>query len=106
MAIKKALTDLPIKTSISGFYSGFSKHVTLPSKFIISMLILWAVVFPDQSGPILNAINAFILASFASWYIYVVAFFVVVCLGLALWPTAGRLNLGMPEDKPEFSNFS
>lgn len=106
MTIKEALTDLPIETADSGFYSGFSKHVTLPSKFIISMLILWAVVFPEQSGPILNAINSFILSSFASWYIYVVAFFVIVCLGLAIWPTAGRLNLGMPGDKPEFSNFS
>ena len=106
MTIKEALTDLPIETADSGFYSGFSKHVTLPSKIIISMLILWAVVFPDQSGPILNAINSFILSSFASWYIYVVAFFVIVCLGLAIWPTAGRLNLGLPGDKPEFSNFS
>lgn len=106
MAIKEALTHLSIETSDSGFYSGFSKHVTLPSKIIISALIIWAVAFPDQSGPILNAINAFILSSFASWYILVVALFVVVCIGLALWPAAGRLNLGLPGETPEFSNFS
>ncbi len=106
MTIKEALTDLPIETADSGFYSGFTKKVALPSKIIISSLIIWAVVFPDQSGPILNAINSFILASFASWYIWVVTFFILVCVGLAIWPSAGKLNLGLPGQKPEFSNFS
>ncbi len=106
MTIKEALTDLPIETADTGFYSGFAKKVALPSKIIISSLIIWAVVFPDQSGPILNAINAFILASFASWYIWVVTFFILVCVGLAIWPAAGKLNLGLPGQKPEFSNFS
>ena len=34
------------------------------------------------------------------------AFFVVVCVILALWPAAGRLNLGLEGEKPEFNNFS
>ncbi len=50
--------------------------------------------------------NAAILNNFAAWYIWVVAFFVIVCLGLAIWPTAGRLNLGQDGETPEFSNFS
>jgi choline/carnitine/betaine transport len=50
--------------------------------------------------------NAAILNNFAAWYIWVVAFFVIVCLGLAIWPTAGRLSLGQDGEKPEFSNFS
>lgn len=106
MYIKEALTDLPIAISDSGFYSGFSKHVTLPSKIIISVLVIWAVVFPEQSGPLLKSINVFILASFASWYIWVVTFFTFVCIGLAIWPSAGKLTLGLPGEKPEFSNFS
>lgn len=106
MTIKEPLTELPIETANSGFYSGFTTKVALPSKIIISALIIWAVVFPDQSGPVLNAINAFILASFASWYIWVVTFFILACIGLALWPSAGKLNLGLPGQKPEFSNFS
>lgn len=32
--------------------------------------------------------------------------FVIVCLGLALWRAAGKLNLGAANEKPEFSNFS
>ena len=34
------------------------------------------------------------------------ALFVLVCVGLAIWPAAGRLKIGMDDDVPEFSNFS
>ncbi len=106
MAIQPPMTDLPIKTADSGFYRGFSKDVTISAKFLIGGLVIWAVAFPDQAGTILNAFNSFILSNFASWYIWVIALFVMVCVGLSLWPAAGRLNLGQPGDKPEFSNFS
>ncbi|MFK7892845.1 MAG: BCCT family transporter, partial [Granulosicoccus sp.] len=106
MAIKPALTDLHIPTAAKGFYRGFSKDVTISAKLLIGGLVIWAVAFPEQSGAILNQFNSFILGNFASWYIWVVAFFVLVCLGLALWPSAGRLKLGHHDDRPEFSNFS
>lgn len=106
MSIKPALTDLPIKTADSGFYRGFSRDVTISSKFLIGGLVIWAVAFPEQAGSVLNKFNTFILANFASWYIWVVALFVIVCIVLAIWPAAGRLNLGTKDEKPEFSNFS
>ncbi|MCI5096873.1 MAG: BCCT family transporter, partial [Rhodobacteraceae bacterium] len=106
MSIKPPLTDLPIKTADRGFYSGFSVDVTVTSKIIVGLLVLWAVAFPDQAGAILAGFNSFILANFGTWYIYVMASFVIVCIGLALWPTAGRLKLGQNGDEPEFSNFS
>jgi choline/carnitine/betaine transport len=31
---------------------------------------------------------------------------VIICILLAILPTSGRLRLGKPEDRPEFSNFS
>ena len=37
---------------------------------------------------------------------YVVFFYILVCLALALWPTAGKIHLGQPGEKPEFNNFS
>jgi choline-glycine betaine transporter len=98
--------DLPIKTAESGFYRGFTKDVTITAKILVGALIIWAVAFPDQAASVLGSINGFILASFNYWYVYVMAFFVILCLGLALWPASGRLKLGMPDDKPEFSNFS
>ncbi|MCK0119850.1 BCCT family transporter [Loktanella sp. F6476L] len=106
MALKPPLSDLPINTADSGFYRGFSLNVTIISKIIISVLVVWAIVWPEWAGEVLGAWNQVILRNFAAWYIWTVTLFVVVCLGLALWPTAGRLNLGQDGEKPEFSNFS
>jgi choline/carnitine/betaine transport len=106
MPIKPPLTDLPIRIAESGFYRGFTKDVTITAKILVGALILWAVAFPEQAGTVLGAMNSFILASFNFWYVYVMAFFVILCLALALWPTAGRMKLGHHDDEPEFSNFS
>ena len=106
MSVKPALTDLPIETASSGFYNGFSQVVTICSKVLIGGLVIWAIAFPEQSGAVLNGINKFILSSFGAWYIWTVTLFVLVCIGLAIWPAGGRLILGQAGDKPEFSNFS
>ena len=106
MALKPPLSDLPIKTADSGFYRGFSVDVTVISKLIISVLVVWCIFWPTQSGRVLGNLNSVILENAAAWYIWVVALFVIVCLGLAIWPTAGRMNLGVEGEKPEFSNFS
>lgn len=106
MSIQPPMTELPIKTAESGFYRGFSLDVTVVSKIIIGALVVWCIVWPSQAGTVLGNWNSVILANFAAWYIWVVAFFIIVCLGLAIWPTAGRLLLGQPGEKPEFSNFS
>jgi len=106
MSVNPPLTDLPIETADQGFYKGFSQIVTICSKILIGGLVIWAIAFPEASGAVLQGINKFILASFGTWYIWTVTLFVLVCIGMAIWPTAGRLNLGLPGDKPEFSNFS
>ena len=106
MAPKPALSKLPIKLAKTGFYRGFSLDVTVLSKIIISALVVWAIFWPAKAGKVLGDWNSLILANFAAWYIWVVALFVIVCVGLALWPAAGKLNLGQPGEKPEFSNLS
>lgn len=106
MAIQPPLSDLPIKTAESGFYRGFSVDVTVISKLIISILVVWCIFWPTQSGRVLGDLNSVILANAAAWYIWVVALFVITCLALAIWPTAGRLKLGVEGEVPEFSNFS
>ena len=105
-APKPALSELPIKRAKTGFYRGFSIDVTVASKIIISALVVWAIFWPVQAGETLGDWNTLILANFAAWYIWAVALFVTVCIGLAIWPAAGRLNLGRPGEKPDFSNFS
>lgn len=106
MPIKPPITDLPIRVAKSGFYRGFTKDVTITAKILVGGLILWAIAFPDQAASVLGALNSIILASFNYWYVYSVAFFLILCFVLALWPTAGRMKLGVEEDKPEFTNFS
>ena len=106
MVPKPALSKLPIKLATSGFYRGFSVDVTVVSKIIISALVVWAIFWPVKAGKVLGDWNTLILENFAAWYIWVVALFVIVCIGLAMCPAAGRLNLGQPGEKPEFSNFS
>ncbi len=106
MPVKPAITDLPIRVAKSGFYKGFTKDVTITSKIAVGALILWAIAFPEQAASVLGALNTIILGTFSYWYVYVMAFFVILCFALALWPAAGRLKLGLEGDKPEFSNFS
>ncbi|MFN3170790.1 MAG: BCCT family transporter [Hyphomicrobiales bacterium] len=106
MPIKPPVTDLPIRVAKSGFYRGFTKDVTITAKILVGGLILWAIAFPDQAAGALGAVNSIILASFNYWYVYSVAFFLILCFALALWPTAGRMKLGVEEDEPEFTNFS
>lgn len=106
MAKTPPLMELPIKTAVGGFYDGFSKDVTITAKILVGALIIWAVAFPDNAARVLDSLNSFLLANFASWYIWVVAFFILVCILLAIVPASGRLKLGLAEDTPEFSNFS
>ncbi len=104
--IPPPITDLDIKVSESGFYSGFATNVAVTAKLLVGGLIIWAIAFPTQAAEVLGALNSFILSGFNYWYVYVMAFFVLCCFFLALWPTAGRLRLGHDDDRPEFSNFS
>ncbi|MGI9295125.1 MAG: BCCT family transporter [Pseudomonadales bacterium] len=106
MVLNPPLTKLPIETATSGFYAGFNQIVSIGSKIIIGLLIVWAAAFPEQAGIMLKGINGFLNAHFGTWYMYVMAFYLAVCLALALWPSTGRIRLGADEDKPEFSRFS
>lgn len=106
MLTKPPITELIIRVAKSGFYRGFSKDVTITAKLLVGALILWAIAFPENAASVLGQLNSIILAGFNYWYIYVMAFFVIFCFTLALWPRVGRMRLGRDEDIPEFSNFS
>ncbi|MFK8029685.1 MAG: BCCT family transporter [Gammaproteobacteria bacterium] len=98
--------SLTIPTAKNGFYSGFSRAVSVTAKCLVGALILWAVFFPDYAGALLQNTNEFILSRFAGWYILLIASFIIICSVLAIWPSAGKLKLGAEDDKPEFSYFS
>ena len=104
--ITPPLTELDISTTSGGFYDGFSVAVAVPAKIIVSVIVVWAIFWPIQSGTILNGLNDIILQNFAAWYTWLVAFFILVCFVLAAWPASARLTLGVEGDRPEFSRFS
>jgi choline-glycine betaine transporter len=106
MAIKPPITDLPIATAGNGFYEGFNTVVTVGSKILVGLLIVWAAAFPENAGSVLSAVNGFLLASFGTWYVYVMAFYLITCLVLAAWPATGRIRLAAEGEEPEFSTFS
>ncbi|MHA3979150.1 BCCT family transporter [Halovulum sp. GXIMD14794] len=106
MTDKPPLMNLHIPTADRGFYSGFAKSVAIPSKVLVSTLIVWAITVPETAAAVLASLNGAMLKGFASWYVLVVALFLVICVGLALVPATGRLKLGHSEDRPEFSRFS
>lgn len=105
-SIDPPLIDLPIETADGGFYNGFSKMVTVPSKIIIAALIVWAIVFPTHANETLKIANENIIREFSGWYVYLVAFLMLVALILAIIPQTGSLRLGSAGEKPEFSRFS
>jgi len=106
MAVQPPLMDLPIETADDGFYRGFNKIVTITSKVLIGLLVVWAIAFPEHAGGILKGFNSFILSNFATWYVWVMAAFVIVCIVLALLPASGRMKMGLDTDEPEFTSFS
>ncbi len=106
MAIQPPLTDLDISLTDSGFYKGFNSLVALASKIIIALIVVWAALFPEQAGKILGDMKNWSFANLNYYYTYAVAFFIIVCLTIAIYPKWGKTKLGDPDGKPEFSNFS
>ena len=80
--------------------------MTIGSKIIIAALVIWASVFPDQAGEVLNEIKSWSFARFGAWYMYVITFYLATCTLLAVIPATGSIKLGQPGEQPEFSRFS
>lgn len=106
MSIKPLYKNIRIELAETGFYKGLNKFITISSKILITVLVLWAVISPDQALTILQALNLALLDIFNAYYVYLVSFFLIFCLGMAIVPSVGKLKLGQHDEKPEFSNFS
>lgn len=106
MPIKAPFTDVNIKTAKQGFYQGFNIPIALVSKFAVSLLVVWAAVWPANANDALSFMNSAALERFNTVYIYSVAFFTLFGFALALTPRYGSRRLGKSDEQPEFSNFS
>ncbi len=106
MAISPPLKELKIGLADQGFYKGFNNLVSLASKVIIAMIVVWCAVYPEAAGAVLGSIKTWSFNNLNYYYTWGVAFYIIVCLVVALHPTWGKTKLGTPDGKPEFSNFS
>ncbi|WP_417452894.1 BCCT family transporter [Kiloniella sp.] len=106
MSIKPPFTDLEIKTATGGFYEGHSIPIALISKGSMTLLVLWALIWPGNANSVLSALNSNVLNSFNTFYIISVGGFAFFLFIIALIPATGRKKLGAEGVEPEFSNFS
>ncbi len=106
MALSPPLKELNISLAEHGFYKGFNNLVAIASKILIALVVLWCAVFPESAGDILGKIKNWSFANLNYYYTWGVAFYVIVCLVIALYPKWGKTKLGTADGVPEFSNFS
>lgn len=106
MSIKQPFTKLEIQKAPSGFYEGYSLPIALISKIAMTLLVIWALVWPVNAKEVLTSVNSTLLHSFNTFYIIAVGAFAFFLFILALLPATGKKILGAEGVKPEFSNFS
>lgn len=78
--------------------------------FLSSLLVLLAIsiptiLFPDQAMGVVNTIRDFILYKFGIYYVFFGFFTVIFCLYIC-FSKYGRIKLGDPDTKPDYSTFS
>ena len=106
MAVNPPFTELEIKTADAGFYEGYSIPIALISKTLMTLLVIWALVWPLSANGTLSAWNWALLEGFNSFYIIAVGTFAFFCFLVAVIPQTGKRLLGRPGEAPEFSTFS
>jgi len=75
------------------------------SASITVAFVVWSLVFPENMNTVINGIFGW-TTRFWGWLYLVTAFLLVLACFALMGNTYGKMKLGLPEDKPEFSNFS
>lgn len=82
-----------------------SPAVFWPSLIVVAAFALFGIFAPDTAGAVLETIQAWIVSTFGWWYMLVIAAFIVFVLVIC-FSKYGKIKLGGPHDKPEFSTMS
>ena len=98
--------EFKVKVDDAGFYKGFNKTVSITSKVIIALIVVWAVSDPESAGRILNDMKNWSFDNLKYYYNWSVGTFLALCVALAIYPRWGKVKLGDADGVPEFSNFS
>ena len=74
------------------------------SASITVAFVIWSVVFPKAMASVINAVFSWTTGYWGWLYLITVFLLVIGCFVLLVRPS-GTIKLGMPDDKPDFSNF-
>ncbi|MFC4663972.1 MULTISPECIES: BCCT family transporter [Oceanobacillus] len=72
---------------------------------LILVFLIWGTFFPANVENVLGIIDGFISDTFGWFYMLVTTGFILVALFLIFGPY-GRIKLGKPDEKPEYSYFT
>ena len=106
MAIKPPFSALHIPKAPFEFYEGYRLPIALVSKISMTLLVLWALVWPGNANTVLSAVNGSLLNGVNRFYIIPLGVFAFFLFVLAVLSATGRLKLVTQNVAPEFSNFS
>lgn len=104
--MRPPFTDLRIRTEDSGFYKGYNLPISVTSKLLISLLVVWALIWPGNAKTQLDSSNLTLLDVFNEFYIIATGAFAVFLFVIAAIPASGRRILGSADEPPEFANVS
>ncbi|MDN5703987.1 MAG: BCCT family transporter [Yaniella sp.] len=76
-----------------------------PSLIIVGAFAIFGIFFPEAADTVLSSTQNWIVATFGWWYMLVIAAFIVFVLVIS-FSKYGKIKLGGPNDKPEFSTMS
>lgn len=79
--------------------------VYLISTIVVALFVLWGVISPHSLQNMAQNALGWLITNFGWFYMLITAFFVVFVIVLAISPF-GKIRLGKPEDRPEFSWIS
>lgn len=81
---------------------GFDKVVLGVSTGIVFLFVIWGIWLPGSFEKTINRILSFFTTNFDWSYLLIANGFVLFCLWLA-FSRFGKIKLGKPEDKPEYT---
>lgn len=79
-------------------------HVLIISAIIVAVFVAFGALFPNTLGAAANLLFSILTEQFGWMYLITVFGMVIFAVVIAVSPM-GKLKMGKPDDKPEFSDF-
>src|SRR6056297_2638953 len=81
------------------------KEVFYISLIVVFAIVIWGITMPNNFSNIANSLFNYLTGSFGWFYLITMTLFVIFCVWVAL-SKHGKVKLGKPDEKPEFSTIS